>query len=122
MKAYFCILALCFGLTTQAAEIVSWADLETNETVVLEHDLKVNDSFTLKAGTELLVREMENLEQIDVEVFTFKILNLDEVTPVEMTILDQAYGLEVNSFGVADFYVETKDLFAQSYFSHKESQ
>ena len=123
MKTYLITLialTLCVGSVSRA-DTATWADLEVNETVVLDRDLKINADLTLKAGTELLVREMDDLNPVEVEVITFKVLNLDSVAPVDMTILDDTYGIELNSYGVADFYIETKDLFAPSYFTKKST-
>ena len=122
---FWSALTLCAETSSYAlpphSEVSSWADLSPSENLVLDHDLKINSLLTLKAGTALQVTEIQNLDTIDVEVFSLRVIDHQAIIPVEMTILDNTYGIEINPEGIADFYVETKDLFSPSYFAPKET-
>jgi hypothetical protein len=98
---------------------LKWMDIEPATILKLKGDLKINETLTLAKGSTLAVNEVSPLDSIRVQQINLVLFPcrapLDE-TRVEMTILDDTYGFEMQKSCKVSLYLEFKDFNRDSYF------
>lgn len=118
------LFALSFLPSSQAA-LLTWADLNIGETLVLKENLKLDSSLLLKAGSQFQIRNLTNLGPVGVVQYELDLTPcppaLDQ-SSLPMVILDKLYGFEMQNHGATQFYVEIKDLGRPSFFEAKLAQ
>ena len=121
------ILSLFFAQHSFAApattQFIQWGDMDRGDQFVLKKSLHINQTLTLKAGTTFTAHDMTPLGEVQVEAFEFSFApcspSIDSAT-IDMTILNNLYGFELDSHCSAVFYVEFKDFYRDSYFEKKQ--
>jgi hypothetical protein len=122
MKAFLMVLTLGLSLNAYAAsDLAQWADFEPGDALTLKNDLVVSDTFTLKAGTQVVVHETTTLDPVPVMLFSVRLTPCEaamDVGPIELTMLPgNINGFEYARNCTASFYVEFSDLYTDSYFT-----
>jgi hypothetical protein len=123
MKTIFAIFGLGLSLAAHA-EVTTWANFETGNDLLLKSDLVVNESLTIKAGTEFFIDEASTLDPVPVMTFSghFVPCAADiDVGTIEMTMIDHNnYGIEYAQSCKATLYVEFRDLSKESLFTRAQ--
>ena len=118
MKLFALNIALLLSSTLASANPLAWSDLEPKMKVTLSSELKVLD-FSFPAGTQFTIVDTNPLDGIDVVVVDARFSPCStavKAQTMDVEMIDADYGFELAKGCKASFYVETKDLYRQSYF------
>jgi hypothetical protein len=121
IKISFGFLFLFFSQTSFAA-IEPWADLLDHQTVEVAKQVKINPKLTLRAGTQVFIKEVQTLSPVPVVVYQVRLNQITNTESSPLEVMQDGNGVEVKENGLLDFYIEFKDLYRPSYFQLIASQ
>lgn len=100
-------------------QTLSWQQIDLKQYLNFDRDVVINRCVTLKKGSHVQVDNIMSLDPIAVTIYQMSFLSCtDDLKTLEtdIEIIDETYGIKLNTGCQIEIFVENKDLEKPSWF------